>query len=565
MTTNRALRALKSGNPQEAADICNAVLKFNPNDIDALHILGCAFMATRQLDQAAAYLERALRQRLLHPDVLYNYGCCLLLMGNFPEAATRFRMSAAINPKRAELWNNIGYCANMVGNLEEAEDAYRRAVEIEPKKVETWCNLGNLLKDTSRFDQALEAYQKAASINPRFPGVWIGQMLTLIYPDNITPDDMFARLKHLGEQITKDIVPLPPRTTKRDDGVIRVGWHTSDVYKTHPVARNLAPFFETSREGLEYYLYLDIKIPDATTEWFASRANKAINVRGVPDKVVAEKIWSDEIDVMIYLAGRLDDNRPQIAAYRPAPVNVSMYDVATSAIPGMDYFVADAEMVASEERFTEKLLPLPNVYIHEPIPTAPPVAPAPRLANGYTTFGCFNNPVKIGPRTLKLWDRILKDVPNSRLLLHYKDLYGMPLVQNRILAGLPNVERERITFSTGDLPNSNHLARYAAVDVALDPFPVNGSTTTFEALHQGVPVLTLRGNTVVSRWGSALVGRVAPEFVAEDEDDYWGLAVQWADGEIYRDAIRRSLLASPICQTGSTVRDFEDALKKIAS
>lgn len=496
-------------------------------------------------------------------EVYYNEGCRLLQMGKHADALQKFQLSVSLNPKLADGWNNVGFCANMIDRLEEAEVAYRKALEIDPRRYTTWCNLGNLLKDTSRFDEALAAYERAALINPRFPGVWRGQMLVLAYMDHPDLGEYFRRLRTLGEQMTRNIKPLPPRKDRRE-GPLRVGWHSSDLYSSHPVARNLAPFFDSKSAELEYVLYLDVAAPDVTSNWYASRANKAFTVNGMSDAKLAERICADDIDVMIWLAGRLDHNRPQVAAYRSAPVNVSMFDIATSGVPGMDYFVVDDAMASDEEGFTEKLIWLPNVYIHDPLPHAPDVAPAPRLKNGYTTFGCFNNPVKISNRTLAVWQEILLQNPTARLVLHYKAVYALPAVQQRILSGMPEIDPARIDFGTKDVPNADHLARYSGIDIALDPFPFSGSTTTFEALHQGVPVVTLRGNTVVSRWSAALVGKVAPEFVTYSPASYEATACWAAANPIEREGIRQRLFASPLCQPASTVRDFEQALLKIS-
>ena len=135
----------------------------------------------------------------------------------------------------------------------EAEAAFRKALEFDPRKMISWCNLGNLLKDTSRFEEALEAYERAARINHKFPGVWRGQMLVLSYLDHDDLDDYFARLQFLGQQMTRGITPLPEGKREKH-AKLRVGWHSSDLYSSHPVARNLAPFFDSRADDLEYYL-----------------------------------------------------------------------------------------------------------------------------------------------------------------------------------------------------------------------------------------------------------------------------------------------------------------------
>ena len=570
MTTSASYRdaiaAHKQNRPADAEHICLNILAGNSRDVNALHLLGCIYVYAGRAWDARPYLERALSLARFNPEIIFNLGCCYMQTYHFPDALQHFRSVIALTPKNANAWNNAGYCLNMMDRLDEAEAHYRKVVEIEPGFVEAWCNLANLLKDTARFDEALSVYAHAATVNPRFSTVYRGQALTLTYPDNLTLEDRFARMKGLGDLMTRGIKQLHPWARSGHDK-IRVGWHSSDLYLTHPVARNLSPFFGElrDREAFDYYLYIDIKKPDATTEWFKGRADHARETLGWQDKKLAEQIQRDEIDVMIYLAGRYDDNRPQVAAYRPAPVNVSMFDVATSGVPGMDYFVVDEKMVSGKELFTEKLLKLPNVYIHDPIPLAPEVAPPPRDKNGYVTFGCFNNPIKIGPRTLALWKRVLEAVPTSRLMLHYKAVYGLTGVQKRILDGLSGIDPARVIFSTKDVVGVSHLSRYDEIDIALDPFPVNGSTTTFEALHQGVPVLTMRGDTVTGMWSASLVKRVLGTF-AIDEEHYVLIAKWWADSlkGFDRSDIRKALIESAICQPAQTVKDFEAALKALA-
>jgi predicted O-linked N-acetylglucosamine transferase (SPINDLY family) len=562
-----AIRLHKMGRLGDAETIYREIIAQNPRHVDALHMLGCAYMQVGQHDRAREFMERALSYNSLNPEIMFNLGCSYMMTRHLDEAERLFKNVIALQPKRADAWNNLGYCYNVKGRLEECEPIYRRVVEINPALIETWCNLANLLKDLGRFDEALEVYKQAQGINPSFPTVWRGEALTLKYPDAMPMAERFRLMKRGGEQMTTGIKPLPERIPARREK-IRIGWHTSDLYLTHPVARNLAPFFEhRDRTEFEFYVYSDVKMHDQTTDWFKERAEGWRPVLGMKDKAVADLIRADQIDVMIYLAGRYDDNRPQVAAWRAAPLNVAMFDVATSGIPAMDYFVVDRKMVGPKESFTERLLKLPGVYVHDPIPVAPEPAPPPCIEAGYVTFGCFNNPIKIGPRTLALWKRVLEGVPGSRLLLHYKAVYAQPSTRERILKGLEGIDPKRVEFSFGDRTGVQHLTRYAEVDIALDPVHVTGSTTTFEALYQGVPVITLRGETLTSRWSAAMVERVWAMFVARNEYEYVAIAqtaaTDWPWLKHWRAFTRQKLLKSALCDGRGTVRYFERAMKAI--
>src|SRR3954463_8076819 len=149
----------------------------------------------------------------------------------------------------------------------------------------------------------------------------------------------------------------------------------------------------------------------------------------------------------------------------------------------MDYLISDRVLVSRKpgERFAERGVRLPSFYIHAPIEDAPAVSLLPAAQHGYVTFCSFNKPAKINERVLALWGEVLRAVPDSRLKLKFKNCFGNERVRERVLQGL-QVDRGRVQFEITDTPQRNHLQLYQDVDIALDPFPFTGSTTTFEAL-----------------------------------------------------------------------------------
>jgi len=277
---------------------------------------------------------------------------------------------------------------------------------------------------------------------------------------------------------------------------------------------------------------------------------------------VAALVRADEVDVLVVLAGRFDRNRPLVAAYRPAPVRVSFHDPGTSGLSAVEYLIADRTLVPRrrEERFSERVVCLPSFYIHAPL-EGPQVGPLPAAERGYVTFGSFNNPAKVNDEVLALWGEVLRAVPGSRLKLKFKNWFGNQGLRERMLRGLGS-ESDRVEFMAAEAARGEHLALYNDVDIALDPFPFTGSTTTFEALWMGVPVVTLAGAAMAGRWSASILQALKlPELVAGSRAEYVGIAAGLA-GDLSRLAglragLRDRVAGSPLCDGRSRARQVE--------
>jgi protein O-GlcNAc transferase len=303
------------------------------------------------------------------------------------------------------------------------------------------------------------------------------------------------------------------------------------------------------------------------TTRFRSQCDLWRSIGGKDDEAVARMIRDDRVDIMIYLAGRFDDNRPQIAAWRPAPIQISFLDAATSGLKEMDYLIADPVRVPANpvEKFTERVLRLPNFYVHRP-PTeapAPSSPPGPRM-----TFGCFNNPAKLNQPVMDLWGKILVRQPDSRLQLRYLQLYTVESFRKSVLADIDPTLHDRVELCGPIYGWANHLRTYNDIDIALDAFPFNGSTTTFEALWMGVPVVTLLGDTLMSRWTASMLTQVGlDDLIAGSPEEYVEIALKLAAdrdrlGEL-RATLRDRLAKSLLCDGARTTRYFERALRAV--
>jgi predicted O-linked N-acetylglucosamine transferase (SPINDLY family) len=283
------------------------------------------------------------------------------------------------------------------------------------------------------------------------------------------------------------------------------------------------------------------------------------DVAGMPTDEIAGRVRDDHVDILVILAGHAGANPLAVAGRRPAPVQVSFHDVSTSGVEAVDAWLTDQVLHPEDtpERFVERLVRLPCFYLHRPPEEAPTSASRPE---GAIVFGCFNNPLKLGAGVLAVWRRVLDAVPGSRLLLKYKNRFASRLVQAPIRHRLG----DRVEFLGGDVGRAEQLALWNRVDIALDPFPFNGSTTSFEALWMGVPVVTLAGDRFVGRVGASLLAQVGlDDLVADDVDGYVAaaaaLAVDRARLVDLRAGLRDRVRGSPLCDPEAYARAVEAA------
>jgi predicted O-linked N-acetylglucosamine transferase (SPINDLY family) len=284
----------------------------------------------------------------------------------------------------------------------------------------------------------------------------------------------------------------------------------------------------------------------------------------LPDDTAARLIRADGIDVLVDCWGHSAGSRLGVFARRAAPVQAGWINfIQTTGLACMDYVLHSDSMAApgTAALFSEQVLSLgPVLSPFRPPANRPPATPTPALARGQVTFGSFNHPAKLGEATVAAWSRILAARPEARLVLKYR-YFVDPVLQaaTRARFAVHRIAPARIEFR-GQSEGADYLAAFAEIDLALDPSPCPGGTTTCDALALGVPVLTLRGPDFYSRIGvQAMAG--LPELVAEDWDDYVARAVALTADAAALDALRRRVRpafeAGPMCDEAGFVRRLE--------
>jgi protein O-GlcNAc transferase len=270
------------------------------------------------------------------------------------------------------------------------------------------------------------------------------------------------------------------------------------------------------------------------------------------------------------MAGHTANNRLLVCAQKPAPVQISYGDLTTTGLATMDWWLTDPVIHPTDtrERFTERLLRVPLLVLHEPPAASPPVGPLPAEAVGTITFGSCNNAAKLNDRVFALWARVLKAVPRSRLLLKYVNWFANPSAQRRILDAFARegIDAQRIFFDGDRSARMRHLEILNRIDIALDPFPFNGCTTSFEALWMGVPVVTLAGERWLGRMGIGTLAAIGLEALAARDEDAYVAAAATLAGDLaslaqLRAGLRRRVQESLLVDADAYARSVEGAFR----
>jgi protein O-GlcNAc transferase len=473
------------------------------------------------------------------------------------DAAEWFAQAISVTPAIASLHYNRGLALQNQGLLIEAAKSYRSALDVDPTRIEPRKNLAILLLALGFHSETLATYQQGAEVCPTDSDFLRLAVTTTFYDPALTDAQRYAEVRRFAERYSPSKVPVRvPANTRHPSRRLRIGYVSSD-FRNHPVARNLMPLLaHRDKDMFEVVAYSNVASPDNVTADLQQMVDTWCPISGMTDEEVERQVTADRIDILVVVAGHFDQNRPLLLARRMAPVQVSLYDVTTSGLAEADYLLADPVICppGGKENFTERVLRPPSIYLQAPLEAAPPLGPPPHMSRGGITFGSFSNPAKLNDPIFQLWAGILNAVPASRLALKYQNWFLSPDLQARVRGAFSTcgVNVGRIEFLGATLGLTEHLSAYNQIDISLDPHPFCGPTTTFEALWMGVPVVTLAGTNMMSRWSASMLRVLGlDDLVADTPARYVEVASALARdharrGELragLRDRLRRSPLS----------------------
>jgi predicted O-linked N-acetylglucosamine transferase (SPINDLY family) len=563
----------RAGNHAEAERIYRQLLQNSPNNAVAWHNLGMACYLQKRPDEAIEALQKAIEIRGDYVEAINNLGAVLSAQNRVDEAVQVFRKAIEQKPRWVEPMMNIGNTLRNHNRFDEAIEAYRQAVAADPKSVDAHHYLASALGRQGLRELSLQHYYEALRLKPSDVVIHSSLLLVLSYEPDLTPEIVLNEHKWWDRLHGQGLAPVRPHTNVRDpDRKLRVGYVSSD-FRTHPVARFMLPIYEShDRANFEIYSYAQMFKFDAISDRFRAQSSGWRITYGKTDPQIAEMVRDDGIDILVDLAGHTGGNRISAFTYRGAPVQATYLGYPnTSGLKSIQYRITDAviDPPGQEQSYTEQLVRLPGVWCcYQPPADAPELSAPPSEKNGFITFGCMQNLLKLNEGVIELWSRVMKAIPDSRLRIYRNTLDGM--ARKNIAEKL---QRHGITGDRFDLDNvsedgSGHLAKYAEVDISLDTQPWSGHATTCETLWMGVPMLTLRGTRGSGRMSASILAAVGlDDLIAQTADDFVAIAVRAASEPArlasLRAGLRERMRQSKLCDATHFTAHFESALREM--
>ncbi|HEY6838681.1 MAG TPA: tetratricopeptide repeat protein, partial [Geobacteraceae bacterium] len=565
--------------PREAVEYYTRAVSLDPSFVDAHFGKASTLYAVKDFEAACTAYRNVLALRPDHCEAAYGLAMGLAELGQHEEAASWFRRAIALDPGKRDAYLALGNLLSMrvdhqdPSGLDEAIDCYRKVLVMKPDDAKSRARLGNMLLVQGKIDETLSEYRLALEYTPDLIDAHSCYLMSMQYHPAPQLSELY---EESVKWYRKFAAPVPKITGHRNgrepERRLRIGYVSAD-FKRHPVGFHLMPVLQHhDAERFEVYCYSNEVRTDFYTDRMQSYVDNWRTIDGLDDEVVQNMIVDDKIDILVDLAGHTSGNRLLLFARRPAPVQVSWLGYFFSTgLAEIDYIIMDETAVLpGEERwFAEKVVRLPDTrFCYEPVPYAPEVAPLPAERNRYITFGSFNNLAKVTPQVVRLWARVLREIPDARLLIKSPAFHGAAAREHfQSLFAKEGIVPERLILR-GQSEHIAMLGEYGDMDIALDPFPFNGGITTCEALWMGVPVLTLTGNRPIARQTTAFLRAVGmPEFIARSEDEYCELARRWAERiealvEI-RQQLRRKMRDSLLCDGKRFTANLESAYRQM--
>ena len=560
---------ISDGRVTEAVASLQAHVRRQPRDAYAHALLGLSLASSGQFDRALFHARHAQGLAPDNADVLGFLASVCGIVGRPGDAIDAFRRALALDPDHLNSIEGLTVLLTLEQAYAEVAELAERALRLQPGDGPFTAMLAGARQAYGHSDLALRILEEALARTPDDADLLYARASCLNYVPGVDPDVIAEAHRRYGAAYATEAGQPLPAPGARRPGPLRVGLVSGD-FRAHSVAYFLEPLlrnFDHSR--FEIAAYSANPARDGVTETLRPLFNEWHDLFALDDRAAAELVRSRDVDVLIDLCGLTAGTRLGVLALRPARVQATYLGYPnTTGLKAIDWRLVDSitDPPGFESRCTEKLARLDGCFvcfgaIHQAAPE--PVA---RTSSGGVTFASFNVLSKVNEPVIECWARIVNRVPGSRLLLKaavLKDPGAASEMRGRFArAGLASDRLEMMGWVASD-----PLLLYERVDVALDPFPYNGTTTTCEALWMGVPVVTLAGTTHAGRVGASLLTHAGlQELVAHSSDEYEALAVALALDVPrlagHRQTLRERMRAT-ISDGQAFARRFENALESM--
>ncbi len=555
---NLAVIVKNDGRVEEAENILKRILDEDANSHLAWNNLGRIYQGRFDNDEAEACYRKAIELFPAYAIGLSNLGNVLFHKKQFDEAERVFRRASIVSPTYDKLPYSLGRIAAKRCQHDLAELLFKRAIALDGE--ERWNAIEHLALSQiaqGRVEEAEPLYEQRLSFKPD-PFLLAAYQMCLAYLPNANNEIIQASLnKWVPSCFPGEILPGPdmPDVANRK---IRVGYVSGD-FRRHSVTHFLMAVFEKhNKERFEIRCYSNGTEHDDLSDRIRESADAWHEISDLSDQEAYEFLRAQELDILVDLSGHTALHRLAVFSMRAAPVQVSWLGfMGSTGLPTMDYVLADKVVAPPEEEkyFSEKVKRLPHSYFCLTVPDEDVRVEKANSEHEPIWFGCFNNRSKLSAPTIGLWARILQLAPATKLCLKHQ-FFDDPSIKRACLVEFASygIDPERITIVGRSVTRRELFESYRRIDIALDPFPYTGATTTAEALWMGVPVVSLQGDRWGGRMSESILNAVGlTDLVAKTMDDYIQIAVTLATNpeklELVRAGLRERVERSPLCDS----------------
>lgn len=600
----KAEQAVEANQHEQAILLLKELLELDPENNKALLMLGSSLGLTGNHQQAVELLEKAAEDEELMLEAGFSLAFGYNETGQPQKALDCLLPLLEKHPQLPILHHYKAKYLEKLGRREDAEQAYLAVLEIAPDYPDTLMGLANLKFDQHKFeqsehlllkllqnnadhagacndlariyrvlgriDEALALQKKVMQLDPKTVLAASNYLFNLCNKHDLSAVQLAEEHFRLAEQyFPTDKQGCVAVNRSPASGKIRIGYLSGD-FRRHSVVYFIEGILQHHNYNqFELFCYSTVSYQDDITARIKALPVNWRNVCGLGSKEATRLIAGDNLDILVDLAGHSAKNRIDVVAQHPARLVVSWIGYPHSTgLKQVDYYISDhnCNPPGNERFYSEKLFRLPRVFSCWQQPEQyPPVQPPPFTNNGYITFGCFNNFSKVNSYILNLWADILNAVPDSRLYLK-AEAFSHNETRERLygfMAG-KGIEPHRLQLEQFTPAVASHLQQYNNIDIALDTWPYNGTTTTCEAFWMGVPVITLAGEHHISRVGLSFLKAVGlPELVTDSAEEYVACAVNLAGNrqrlQDLKAGLRQWMTASPLMDTAGVTRELEAA------
>jgi predicted O-linked N-acetylglucosamine transferase (SPINDLY family) len=596
------------GNFLKAENLVKRLLTRNSKDYQLCNIYGLILLKLYKTEGAISYFQKSIHiksnffeahfnllkslydLKKYNEAILQSKKCLkinskstgtLLLLGNLynklnqdKKSEKYFREILKINSEDSSAYYSLANLYKKKVNYEKAIDNYKLAIKFNKNYFAAYNNLGSLYQEIGKFDLAILNFKSVIKINPSFSGAYQNYLFCLNFSKYF---DLNLYLK-LAQQFKQSLPKIDlgkirqfPKI-KKTDKKIRIGFVSGD-YGNHPVSYYLLNTINyINDEKFELIAYSNSNRMDKITLKLKKRFSIWRKINHLDDTEVINLVRKDSVDILFDLSGHTAKNRLSIFVSKPAPVQVTWIGYnASTGLKEIDYIIVDPHVVplSDQKYFTEKIFQLPNIFQCISINDNIKIDHSSYQNKKNITFGSFNNLSKINDNVIDIWSEILKRVENSKLFLKAKQLDNLKMAENiRKKFQKNGINAEKIITEGRSKTREEMLEKYNQIDIALDPFPYSGVTTSLEANWMGVPLLTKKGNNFYSRIGVSINKNLGmDDWIANNEKDYILKAVSKASDleklfQIKKE-LRNKFLKSPLSSTKQYAKHFENCLNLI--